>query len=706
MPIEQHIIDDSHGITQFTLTSSQLTVKIMNYGATITHILVPDRNGTLRDIALGFDTYDEYVKDSHYFGAVVGRYANRIGKGEFVLDGKHYRVPVNNGPNSLHGGINGFDKKIWNFTIVSQDPPAIRFTYLSSDGEEGYPGMVRAIVTYSITNNILTLCYEAALADSNPSSKTVINLTNHTYFNLSGLSNSSVLDHTVEMNSDKYLELDQNSLPTGKVLPVDEIMSFQGNCKGKAIGKHLKMIPGGGYDHCYVVGEVDMKSVDAVASQPLREAVTVTSPGTGISVTMKTTEPGFQFYTANFVSNVASKASTQAHAGKRVALGPHCAFCLEAQRFPDAPNKEAWSGQVVLSAVSSIRTRVLLNTSFCPTIYCRGLSTATRPKHLVTLADWSAPHIHELLVSAMAHKHRVKNTVVEGTKPLAGKTLAVIFNKRSTRTRVATESAMALLGGHPMFLSPQDIQLGVNETLYDTAKVVSSMTDGIMARVGPHSDIETLAQNSTVPVINALSDKYHPTQILADLVTLHEHFGVQKKGNSFVPHQHHPTEVLPGLRVAWVGDGNNILHSMLVTYPKLGIHLSAAFPHGYAPAEDVVGIAKKEANANGTELNFTHIPEEAVKGADVIVTDTWVSMGQEEEKKRRLQDFKGFQVTMELAKRGGAKDGWKFMHCLPRKQEEVDDEVFYSPDRSLVFPEAENRKWTILAVLEALLVKK
>ncbi|CAG8489284.1 9961_t:CDS:2 [Diversispora eburnea] len=326
--------------------------------------------------------------------------------------------------------------------------------------------------------------------------------------------------------------------------------------------------------------------------------------------------------------------------------------------------------------------------------------------HYLTHADLSKQQIYNLITLAVQHKYNVKYLNTKSGQPLLGKTLAIMFSKRSTRTRVATETAVTYLGGQPMFLGSQDIQLGVNESLLDTSKVVSSMVDGMMARVGSHSEIETLAKYSTVPVINALSDKYHPTQILADLMTMHEIFGPQPKNDSsYVAHLTHPQETLPGLKVAWVGDGNNILHSMLVTFPKIGVHLSVATPKGYSPAEDVVKIAKHEAAKTNTEISFTHDPKVAVNNADVIVTDTWVSMGQESEKVKRLKDFEGYQVTLSLAKEGGAKQNWKFLHCLPRKQEEVSDEVFYSPI-SHVFQEAENRKWTILAVLDALLVRK
>ncbi|KAF7721146.1 ornithine carbamoyltransferase [Apophysomyces ossiformis] len=334
-------------------------------------------------------------------------------------------------------------------------------------------------------------------------------------------------------------------------------------------------------------------------------------------------------------------------------------------------------------------------------------SSVEKPAHFLTTADFSADQILNLVSQAVQFKyeanHQYPQTRIE--RPLAGKTLALMFSKRSTRTRVATETAMAYLGGHPMFLGSQDIQLGVNESLLDTSRVVSSMVDGIMARVGGHEEIELLAKESKVPVINALSAKYHPTQILADLMTLHEHVHHRQVGNDrYTAHKRHPSETLPGLKVAWVGDANNILQEMLVSFPKVGIHLAAACPAGYECDQDVVSIAKSDAEKTGTSVVFTTQPQEAIHDADVVVTDTWISMGQEEEKAKRLKDFAGYQVTMDMVQKAGARPDWTFMHCLPRKQEEVDDEVFYS-DRSLVFPEAENRKWTILSVIHALMVK-
>ncbi|KAF9932189.1 ornithine carbamoyltransferase [Linnemannia zychae] len=321
--------------------------------------------------------------------------------------------------------------------------------------------------------------------------------------------------------------------------------------------------------------------------------------------------------------------------------------------------------------------------------------------HLLTDNDLSPKQLSDVIQNACLFKHQVKVLNQPSGAPLAGKTMALIFSKRSTRTRVATETAVAYLGGHAMFLGSQDIQLGVNETLLDTSKVVSSMVDGIMARVGAHAEIETLAKYSTVPIINALSDLYHPTQILADLMTLHELY--TPAGSD--PHTVAPTTTLKNLHLAWVGDGNNILHSLMLQLPKVGMHISMATPKGYEPNADILKQAKQNAETHGTKLEVYHDPKEALRDADIIVTDTWISMGQEEEKKQRLASFAGYQLTTELIEKSGAKKDWKFLHCLPRKQEEVTDDVFYSP-RSHVFQEAENRKWTILACIDQLLVKK
>ncbi|KAF8063515.1 ornithine carbamoyltransferase 1 [Lyophyllum atratum] len=356
--------------------------------------------------------------------------------------------------------------------------------------------------------------------------------------------------------------------------------------------------------------------------------------------------------------------------------------------------------------------------------------------HLMTLADLSVPQIKRLL----AHSHHLKQVSLPWLEPqgsiarekmqklrlpsqsLFNKTIALLFAKRSTRTRLAAETGATLLGGRALFLGRDDIQLGVNETPRDTARVVGGMCQGIFARVGEHEEIEELAKHSPVPVLNALSSFWHPTQILADLLTLHEHAHLfapattevhevaeqeEEKGKGKKPKKAEKPKggVLPELRpltVAYVGDSANVLHDMLVTYPRLGHKLRIASPEQYRPPVEVWDRVKELGCDEG--IWWGTDPKEAVKGADVIVTDTWISMGQEAEKEERLRAFHGYQVTEELCREGGANPGWQFLHCLPRKSHEVDDEVFYGP-RSLVFPEADNRKWTIMAAFDLLFGK-
>ncbi|XP_008105591.1 ornithine transcarbamylase, mitochondrial isoform X2 [Anolis carolinensis] len=260
---------------------------------------------------------------------------------------------------------------------------------------------------------------------------------------------------------------------------------------------------------------------------------------------------------------------------------------------------------------------------------------------LLTLQNYKAEEIEYLLWAASDLKERIKHKK-EHLPLLQGKSLAMIFEKRSTRTRISTETGFALLGGHPCFLTLQDIHLGINESIMDTARVLSTMTDAILARVYKQGDLEMLAQEATIPVINGLSDFDHPIQILADYLTL----------------------------------------------------------QGFEPDPMVIQIAEDYSRKYCTKLFLTTNPLEAANGANVLITDTWISMGQEEEKQKRLKAFQGYQITMETCK--VAAPDWTFLHCLPRKPEEVDDEVFYSP-QSLVFQEAENRKWTITAVMASLL---
>ncbi|KAL8243831.1 hypothetical protein R6Q59_010089 [Mikania micrantha] len=327
--------------------------------------------------------------------------------------------------------------------------------------------------------------------------------------------------------------------------------------------------------------------------------------------------------------------------------------------------------------------------SFLRPIQSRAASTHSSPRHFLSISDLSPIELITLVDNATAHKASRLPPTWPLRKSLQGKTVAMMFSKRSTRTRVSTEGAIAAMGGHPMFLGKEDIQLGVNESLYDTSKVISSMTAGIVARVGPNSDIVGLAKDSSVPVISGLCDTYHPLQIVADFATLTQTYSISAKE-------------LKGLKIAWVGDANNVLNDMCIAARKLGVDMAVATPKGY----DIPDAWKKIYDEAGQgSLIETQVPEEAVKDADIIVTDTWISMGQESEKAARLKAFAGFQVTEELGKRGGAKQDWKFLHCLPRHPEEVSDEVIYG-ERSLVFPEAENRLWAAVAALEAFVVNK
>ncbi|KAK4238913.1 mitochondrial ornithine carbamoyltransferase [Achaetomium macrosporum] len=341
-------------------------------------------------------------------------------------------------------------------------------------------------------------------------------------------------------------------------------------------------------------------------------------------------------------------------------------------------------------------------------IQTRSLSRASGPRHLLSISDLSPAEFTRLVLNASSHKAAVKAAFAAGEqspKPLhgslTGKTVAMMFSKRSTRTRVSTEAAVQLMGGHPMFLGKDDIQLGVNESLYDTSVVISSMTSCMVARVGAHKDVADLAAHSSVPVINALSNDFHPLQTIADFQTIHENFSSRTTS---------PSETslgLEGLKVAWVGDSNNVLFDLATACVKMGMDIAVASPEGYGIPEAMRKVILSGAEGVKTpgKLTETIVPEEAIKDADILVTDTWVSMGQEAESQKRLKAFAGYQITSELAKRGGAKPDWKFMHCLPRHPEEVDDEVFYGP-RSLVFPEAENRLWAAVAALEAFVVNK
>jgi len=311
------------------------------------------------------------------------------------------------------------------------------------------------------------------------------------------------------------------------------------------------------------------------------------------------------------------------------------------------------------------------------------LGGGLKGKHFMSIGQLSQKELLELIKHSIAMKKDFKKNEAKAraVKPLTGYTVSMIFQKRSTRTRVSTETGLFLLGAHGLMLGPDDVQLGKNETMKDTSKVLCRYNDIILARVFGHGDVVELAEHSSSPVINALSDKFHPLQTLADLMTLHEHFRGKLKGKT----------------LTWVGDGNNVLNDLMIGAIKMGMNVRVATPGGsYETQEDVVAMAKSLAEEHKVELLFTTDPSVAATNSDVIVTDTWVSMGQEEEAKKRKRDFAGFQVNEEMFSLAN-KDA-VFLHCLPRKPEEVTDEVFYS-EKSLVFPEAENRMWTVMSVV-------
>ncbi|MEM0505338.1 MAG: ornithine carbamoyltransferase [Sulfolobales archaeon] len=307
-----------------------------------------------------------------------------------------------------------------------------------------------------------------------------------------------------------------------------------------------------------------------------------------------------------------------------------------------------------------------------------------RCKDLLSISDLSREELIQLLEMSKLFKSRyyAGERVVN---VLAGKSLAMIFQKPSTRTRVSFEVAMHQLGGYALYLGWNDLQLGRGETIADTARVLSRYVDGVAARVLRHSDLLELAKHSSIPVINALSDLEHPCQALADLLTIWE-----KKGR------------LEGIKVAFVGDGtDNVLNSLLLASAKLGIDVSIATPAGYDPKEEILKVAESDARRYNSTIEIVREPETAVKGADVIYTDVWVSMGQEAERAKRVADLSKYRVTVDLVRL--AKEDVIFMHCLPaRRGEEVVDDVI-DGKWSVVWDQAENRLHTQKAVLALLL---
>jgi ornithine carbamoyltransferase len=291
-------------------------------------------------------------------------------------------------------------------------------------------------------------------------------------------------------------------------------------------------------------------------------------------------------------------------------------------------------------------------------------------RHLLSMKDLSGDEIHAILDQAGALKgNRAKSAA---RKPLAGKTLAMIFQKPSLRTRVSFETGMTLLGGHAIYLAPSDIKLGERETTEDIAIVLSRYADLIMARVFGHNIVADLAKYATCPVINGLSDFEHPCQILADLLTIRE-----RKGG------------LKGLSATYVGDGNNVAHSLMYGAARVGMHMTVATPPGFEPHPKVLAESQEIGRATGAQIRVLNDPRAASKGADVLYTDVWASMGQESEAEARRAKFQGFQINAELL--GRAKKDAVILHCLPAHYgEEIDYATARTPN-SAIFDQAENR---------------
>lgn len=316
---------DTTEVYLYTLSNHNgMKVRITNYGGIVTSVLVPDKEGKLADVVLGFDSLQPYLDGHPYFGSIVGRYGNRIAKGKFSIDGEEYTLATNNGPNHLHGGLRGFDKVIWDAeTIENNDSAALILSYKSPDMEEGYPGNLNARVSYILNNDDeLKIRYFATTDKATP-----VNLTHHSYFNLSG-SQQNALDHILMIDADKYVAVDETLIPTGDLEGLDNSpMDFR---KPKAIGEHIDEVEGG-YDHTYVLNN----------RGELLKVAEVYHPSTGRFMEVFTSEPGIQFYSGNFLDGSLT--------GKNgIVYHKHHGFCLETQHFPDSPNQPAFPNTILM----------------------------------------------------------------------------------------------------------------------------------------------------------------------------------------------------------------------------------------------------------------------------------------------------------------------------------------------------------------------
>lgn len=317
--MEQILFDktaDNKDIYKFKIKSSKnIEIEIINYGAIIKSIKTPDKFGEVTDIVLGYDSLIEYINDTFYMGCIIGRYSNRINKGEFYLNDKKYTLPINNGNNHLHGGFNGFNKSIWNFKVINEK--SLELSYFSKDGEEGYPANLDVKVIYTLNDNELIIDYFAK-SDND----TIVNLTNHSYFNLLGKDN--ILEHSLLINSNYFTPIDENLIPTGEFLelkntPLD--FSSEKVISSRINNSYNQLLIANGYDHNYIIN----------SSDELKFGARLTEKITGRVLEVYTTKPALQFYSGNFLSNIKGKNSQS--------YSKYSGLCLETQYYPDSPNK-------------------------------------------------------------------------------------------------------------------------------------------------------------------------------------------------------------------------------------------------------------------------------------------------------------------------------------------------------------------------------
>lgn len=321
---------DGQKVDRYTLTNRDLKVRILTYGGIIQSIETPDRWGNSANVALGFDNLDDYVTMSPYFGCITGRYANRIALGQFTLNGVTYQLPINNDPNSLHGGDKGFDKQVWEVvdTFKNWNEVGLKLKYVSPDGDQGYPGTLTTYVTYTVTSNSIRMDYEASLPPDE-GLETVINLTNHTYWNLGGEGTGTIEDHLLKLYADDYTPVDVTLIPTGDIDPVEgtpmDFRSYTAIGDRNRDGSFEQLVFGRGYDHNWVLNRND----DTYTQ--LERAARVKDPDSGRVLTVLTTEPGIQFYAGNFLDGTLIGTS-----GNMYRQGD--GFALETQHYPDSPN--------------------------------------------------------------------------------------------------------------------------------------------------------------------------------------------------------------------------------------------------------------------------------------------------------------------------------------------------------------------------------